>query len=276
MTTETILVVGATGKTGRRVSRRLHELGLPVRAGSRGAQPPFDWDDTHTWGPALTGVGAAYITYFPDIAFPGATEAVASFCKVALDHDVRRLVLLSGRGEHHAQQAEAALQGSGADWTVVRASMFQQAFSEGHLLDAVLAGEIALPAGDVTEPFISADDIAEVAVAALSEEGHVGEVYEVTGPRLIGFAEAAAEIAAATGRDIRYLPVTMAEYRAYAEQDPDLTPEFIDMLVGLMDEILDGHNAYLTDGVQRALGRAPTDFSDFVKDAAATGVWDVR
>lgn len=276
MTTDTILVVGATGKTGRRVTRQLHELGLPVRAGSRGAQPPFDWDDTETWGPALTGVSAAYVTYSPDLAFPGATEAIANFCKVALEADVRRLVLLSGRGERHAQQAEAALRDSGADWTVVRASMFQQAFSEGHMLDAVLAGEIAMPAGDISEPFVSADDIAEVVVAALSEEGHVGEVYEVTGPRLLSFADAAAEISAATGREIRYLPVTMPDYRAYAEQDPELTPEFIDMLVGLMDEILDGHNAYLTDGVQRALGRPPTDFSDFAKDAAASGAWDVR
>ena len=104
-------------------------------------------------------------------------------------------MLLSGRGEEEAQRAEAELRASGADWTIVRCSWFSQNFSEDHLREPVLAGEVALPVGDVPEPFVDADDIADVAVAALTEDGHAGELYELTGPRLLTFADAVGEIA---------------------------------------------------------------------------------
>ena len=170
-TTKATLVLGGTGKTGRRVAKRLRARGLPVRIGSRSAEPRFDWNDAATWASVLQGVGAVYITYQPDLAVPGAVEAVWSFTKAALEAGVRRMVLLSGRGEEEAQRAEQALQDTGAEWTIVRATWFAQNFSEGFLLDAVLAGEVALPAGDVGEPFVDVDDIADVAVAALRKPG---------------------------------------------------------------------------------------------------------
>ena len=188
----------------------------------------------------------------------------------------RRLVLVSGRGEREAQRSERVLEqaADGAEWTVVRASWFNQNFNEGYLLDPVLSGEVALPAGDVPEPFVDADDIADVAVLALTEDGHSGEVYEVTGPRLLTFAEAVDEIARATGRDLRYTRIAVDELAAgLAEaQVPD---DYIGLLRYIFGEVLDGRNAEVTDGVQRALGREPRDFADFVRDAAATGVWDV-
>jgi uncharacterized protein YbjT (DUF2867 family) len=94
-----ILVLGANGKTRRRVAERLRERGLPVRPGSRSGDPPFDWERPETWGPALEGVGAAYVSYVPDLAAPGAVEAVGSFAEQAVRRDVHRLVLLAGRGE---------------------------------------------------------------------------------------------------------------------------------------------------------------------------------
>ncbi|MGF6229291.1 uncharacterized protein YbjT (DUF2867 family) [Inquilinus ginsengisoli] len=267
-----VLVVGGTGKTGRRVAERLAARGIPVRIGSRSATPAFDWEDPSGWAAALDGAGAAYITYYPDLAAPGAPEAVRALVDQALKQGVRRLVLLSGRGEEEAQQAEQVLQGSGADWTVVRASWFSQNFSESMLLEGVLAGEISLPAGDVGEPFIDADDIADVVVAALTEEGHVGQLYEVTGPRLLTFADATAEIARSTGRPVRYTRVPAEEFAAMlAEQD---TPaDFVELLLYLFTTVLDGRNASLADGVQRALGRAPKDFADYARDAAASGAW---
>jgi uncharacterized protein YbjT (DUF2867 family) len=66
----TTLVLGGTGKLGRRVARRLRAPGLPVRIGSRSGEPPFDWDDHGTWAPALWGVTAVYLTYHPDLASP--------------------------------------------------------------------------------------------------------------------------------------------------------------------------------------------------------------
>jgi len=203
------LVIGGTGKTGRRIVTRLRERGLPVRSASRSSEPPFDWEDQATWGPALRGASSAYVSFFPDLAVPGAPEAIAALAGEALSAGVKRLVLLSGRGEEEAQRAEQALQASGADWTIVRCSWFAQNFSEDYLLEAVLAGEIALPVTDMPEPFVDADDIADVAVAALIEDGHSGQVYELTGPRLLTFAEAVQEIGRATGRDLRFIPVAI-------------------------------------------------------------------
>jgi uncharacterized protein YbjT (DUF2867 family) len=267
-----ILVLGGTGKTGSRIVERLTARGIPTRLGSRSATPPFDWENQSTWAPALEGVGAAYISYFPDIAIPGAPEAVHAFAETALTCGVRRLVLLSGRGEEEAQRAERMVQDTGADVTVVRCAWFMQNFSESFLLDGVLAGEVALPASDQVEPFIDVDDIADVAVAALTDDRHIGEVYELTSPRLMTFPQAVTEIAQAAGRDIRYEPVSVDEYAAGAAEH-GVPPEFVGFLTYLFSDVL-GNNAYLTDDVQRAIGRPPRDFNDYARDTAATGVWN--
>lgn len=276
--TRTTLVVGGTGKTGRRVVGRLRERGLPVRVGSRSGEVPFDWESQDTWAPALQGVGAAYVTYYPDLAVPGAADAIGSFAGLAVRSGVGRLVLLTGRGEEEAQRAEQVLEEAcvspDCEWTVVRASWFAQNFSESFFLEPVLNGEVALPAGDVPEPFVDAEDIADVAVAALTEDGHSGRVYEVTGPRLLTFAQAIEEIGRASGREVNYVQISMGEFSSsLAEQG---VPEDVAGLLGyLFSEVLDGRNAYVTDGVSRALGREPRDFAEFAQEAAATGVWNV-
>jgi uncharacterized protein YbjT (DUF2867 family) len=239
--------------------------------GSRSAEPPFDWDDRATWEPALRGSSAAYISYYPDLAVPGAPEAIAELAKVAIESGVRRLVLLSGRGEEEAQRAERALQDSGAEWTIVRCAWFDQNFSESYFLDPLLAGELALPADGALEPFVDADDIADVAVAALTEDGHTGQLYELTGPRLLTFADAVAEIARASGRELRYQPISMADFESGLRAD-GVPADVVGLLRYLFTEV-HGHNATLADGVRRALGRAPRDFADFARDAAAGGVW---
>jgi uncharacterized protein YbjT (DUF2867 family) len=266
------LVAGGTGKTGRRVAERLRARDLAVRIGSRAADPSFDWDRRDTWEAALRGVDAAYVSYAPDLAFPGAADRVAAFTRMAVDAGVRRLVLLSGRNEDGAQRAERAVERSGVDWTIVRASMFSQNFSEGFLIESVLHGELAFPAGNVAEPFVDTDDIADIAVAALTDDRHVGQRYEVTGPRLLTFADAAAEIGEATGRDVRYVPITSEAFAAALVHE-GLPFDFVTDLTALFSAILDGRNASLTDGVQRALGRAPRDFRKYAADAAASGVW---
>jgi uncharacterized protein YbjT (DUF2867 family) len=273
----TTLVLGGNGKTGRRVAKRLAVRGLPVRVGSRSGEPPFDWEDEATWELALRDVESVYVSYYPDLAIPGAPEAVRAFAELAVQNGVRRLVLLSGRGEEEAQRAEQALQEvageTGVDWTIVRCAWFMQNFDENYLLEPILAGEVAIPSGNVPEPFVDADDIADVAVAALTEDGHAGQLYELTGPRLLTMEEAIGEISYATGREIRFVPVSLEEYEAVLAE-ADVPPEFLSFLTYLFGEVLDGRNASLTDGVRRALGRDPKDFSDYARDAAATGVWD--
>src|SRR5262249_27513331 len=190
MSDHPILIIGGNGKTGGRVNARLQSRGIATRPVSRSTAIPFDWNRPETWAAALDGVSKAYITYHPDIAVEGAAEAIATLGHLAKAKGLQQVVLLSGRGEPRAQRAEAALQASGVNCTIVRASWFNQNFSEGYLIDGVRAGDIMLPAGPVPEPFVDADDIADVAVAALTDERHVHRLYELTGPRALTFAEA--------------------------------------------------------------------------------------
>lgn len=266
------LVLGGTGKTGRRVVERLEALDVPVRMGSRSASPAFDWADEATWAPVLRGVEKVYLSYYPDLAAPGAPEAIAAFTAKAAAAGVRRVVLLSGRGEPEARECERIVEGSGLEWTVVRASWFAQNFSEDYLLDPVRAGEVVLPAGAVPEPFVDAGDIADVAVAALTREGHAGEVYEVTGPRALTFAEAVAEIGRAAGREIAFVPVSADDYAA-ALKEHGLPDDVIGFLAYLFTTVLDGRNAAPADGVRRALGREPRDFAAYARETADSGIW---
>jgi uncharacterized protein YbjT (DUF2867 family) len=268
----TTLVLGGTGKTGRRIVDRLTARRVPVRVGSRSGTVRFDWSDRATWSAVLADVDAVYLSYAPDLAVPGAIDDIQAFTDLAVSAGVQRLVLLSGRGEDEAQSCEKVVQESGVDWTIIRASWFNQNFSENYLLEPVLAGEVILPAAEVAEPFVDADDIADVAVAALTEAGHTGQVYEVTGPRLLTFADAVAEIAAATGRPIRFTPTNAADY-ATALTDHGVPADVVTLLTYLFTTVLDGRNAHLADGVQRALGRPPRDFTDYCRDVAATGGW---
>jgi len=275
MTRRTTLVLGGTGKTGRRVAERLRARNLPVRIGSRSGAPPFDWEKPDTWPAALHGVDAVYISYYPDVAAPGAANVIQAITDLAVRSGVGRLLLLSGRGEREAQHCEQIVRESGAEWTVLRASWFSQNFSENFFLEPVLAGEVALPAGNVGEPFVDADDIADVAAAALTEEGHAGQTYELTGPRLWTFAEAVREIARVTHRDLRFVDVPVEDY-TLALESAGLPPPLVSLITYLFTEVLDGRNAWVGDGVRRALGRDPRDFSDYARRTAATGTWDVH
>ena len=269
-----VLVLGGTGKTGRRIAAGLKAKGIPVRIGSRSATPSFDWNNDATWDACLHDVEAAYITYAPDLAMPGATDAIQAFVDRARQRGVQRLVLLSGRGEAEAQACERIVQESGLAWTIIRASWFFQNFSEGAFVDMVQAGQITLSAGDIPEPFVDVDDIAEVAVAAFTEPGHAGEVYEVTGPRMMTFTEVAAELSKAIGHRIDYVQVPHEAFVA-GVQASGAPKEVVWMLDYLFTTVLDGRNAHLTDGIQRALGRPPKDFADYAREVAASGVWQV-
>ncbi len=266
------LVLGGTGKTGRRVAERLQAGGIKTRIASRSASPSFNWHDSGNWSSVLDGVTSAYISYAPDLAIPGATDAIRRFVDLAVSHGVRRLVLLSGRGEQEAQACEQIIQASDVEWTIIRSSWFMQNFSEGEFLSMVQDGVITLPAADIPEPFIDVNDIAEVAVAALTEEGHAYEVYEVTGPRLMTFTDIAREISQASGREVNFQQIPSEDFN-HAITSSGAPAEISWLLNYLFETVLDGRNASLCDGVQRALGRKPSDFSDFAQRIANRGIW---
>lgn len=267
------LVIGATGKTGRRVAEKLRQKGLSVRAVSRSTEIPFDWNSQSTWAAALDGIDSAYVTYQPDIALPGAVDVIRAFLAAAKTAGVKHVVLLSGRGEEEAEAAERVLQASGLDWTVLRASWFMQNFSENYMRDELLSGSLTLPVGPTKEPFIDADDIADVAVAALTEAGHRNQLYELTGPELFSFNEAVSEIAGATGRALSFHPVSFADYEA-ALREQALPEDVITLLRYLFTELFDGRNANVAHGVEEALGRKPRRFADFARKAAVEGIWE--
>ncbi len=268
------LVLGGTGKTGRRVVTRLRERGVATRVASRAATPAFDWAKPESWAAVLADVTHVYISFAPDLAVPGATAKIQAFVNQAVSEGVQKLVLLSGRGEEEAQACERIVQASSVDWTVVRASWFMQNFSEGEFLSMIQQGAITLPAADIPEPFIDVNDIADVAVAALTEAGHEFEIYEVTGPRLLSFAELAAELTNIIGRPVQFQQIPKEAFaQAVAESG---APDDVAWLLNyLFDTVLDGRNAHLADGVQRALGREPAEFTAFATRIAARGVWQL-
>ncbi|MFD7547688.1 SDR family oxidoreductase [Streptomyces sp. NPDC059816] len=279
MSEQTTLVTGATGKSGRRVVNQLRAAGVPVRAAARHGEHPFDWTDRTTWDRALEGVRSVYL-----VPLDG-TTLVRPFVEAAVRHGVRRVVLASGRGiddPHYAKDdsgilegmldGERAVQESGLEWTISRPGWFAQNFSEGFFADAVRTGELRLPAGDGAASFVDAEDIAAVAVAALTGDGHAGQVYELSGPRALTLTEVAATISGATGREIRYVPLSVEEHVAELVRE-GWSPADAAGFAEIVGPIRRGTDAYLSDGVQRALGRPPRTFAAFADATAAAGGW---
>jgi len=259
-----VVLVGGKGKTGRRIAHRLRAMDIPVRAVSTSTEEPFDWNDDATWAPALSGGSSLYLTYHPDLAVAGAADRIRRLCRVAVDGGIRKIVLLAGRGEPQVHPAEDAVRESGAAWTILECAFFMQNFTEGVLVPQ--GDTIVFPAGDVREPFIDCDDIADVAVAALIDDVHVGKTYELTGPRLMTFGEGTAELASASGRPLRYVPVTFEQY-AHGLSEYFAAP-VVEFFVDLFRFLLDGHNANITRDVERVLGRPARDFRNFAQSGA--------
>lgn len=274
MKTNKILVIGGNGKTGRRVVQLLKENeNVAIRIGSRSAEIPFDWEKPETWKNALNEIESVYITFQPDLAIPTAPETIKNFTLLATKLGVTKMVLLSGRGEKEAQICEEIVKAAAQKWTMIRASWFNQNFSESFFLDPILAGFVALPQADVLEPFIDADDIAEVVAKSLLDEEHNGKTYELTGPELLSFRSAVKEIAKITERNITFQSLELQEYinmlREY--QVPE---EEIWLINYLFSEVMDGRNSSTTNDLEKVLGRKATNFSAYVQKTAQTGIWN--
>ncbi len=270
-----ILVIGGTGKTGRKVVERLQKLDQNVRVGSRNATPAFDWKNHSTWSRAMEGIDKMYVTFQPDLAVPGALDAIEALTKQARESGVKKIVLLSGKGEKEAELCEQVVINSGIDHTIVRASWFNQNFSESFFLDPILAGHVALPKAEVEVPYVDTDDIADVVVEALVDDKHNGHIYALTGPKLLTFGDVVNEIAIATGREIQFTLITLSAYSKMLEE-ANVPADYIWLINYLFTEVLDAKgNNVVTKDIEKVLGRKPKDFSAYVHETAATGVWNV-
>jgi uncharacterized protein YbjT (DUF2867 family) len=273
---ENILVIGGTGKTGRKVASKLIESGHRVRIGSRSASPSFDWSNPETWTEAMQGMDKVYIAFQPDLAVPGALEAIEELTKQAKRCGIKKVVLLSGKGEREAELCEQVVIHSGLNYTIVRASWFNQNFSESFFLEPILEGFVALPQADVKVPYVDTDDIAEVAVAALLNDEHNGKTYQLTGPRLLTFKEVIKEISEVVQRDIAFTPIALPAYVNVMKQQ-GVPTDFIWLIEYLFSEVLgNSSNSEITNDIEIVLGRQPKDFLDYVKETATTGVWNPK
>jgi uncharacterized protein YbjT (DUF2867 family) len=273
---ENILVIGGTGKTGRKVVEKLTKLGHNVRIGSRAAQPSFDWGNSRNWSNSLQGMNKIYITFQPDLAVPGALEAIEELTRHAKKCDVKKLVLLSGKGEREAELCEQVVIHSGLEYTIVRASWFNQNFSESFFLEPIVEGFVALPQAEAEVPYVDTDDIADVAVEALINDKHNDKIYELTGPRLLTFKDVVHEISLVTKRDITFTQISLSAY-VNAMKQQGVPADFVWLVEYLFSEVLTNpKNAQITNDIQNVLGRKPKDISAYIKETAATGVWESK
>lgn len=272
MNNSPILIIGKTAKTGWRVEQRLRALGYNTRAVSRSSSPAFDWGDELTWSAAMQGASSAYVSFYPDLAIPSAEDTLRRFIEAAKSAGLKHMVLLSGRGEQGAQRCENILKESGLDWNVVRASWFMQNFSEGFMIGGILSGELMLPAADIAEPFIDVDDIADVAVAALTRDELRNRLFEVSGPRALTFAQCAAELSAALGYQVNYTSIDIDDFLS-ALADEGLDDDMQWLMRELFTVVFDGRNSIPANGVEEALGRPATDFKDYIAKGLASRAW---
>lgn len=269
-----ILVIGGTGKTGSRVVENLTKLGHDVTIGSRNGSPTFDWEDPNTYEPALKGMDRAYIVYYPDLAVPGARDAISKLTEAALKQGLEKVVLLSGKGETEAEACEEIVAHSGLNYTLVRASWFNQNFSEGAFRDFILAGNVALPMPEAEVPFVDVNDIADVVTKVLLDDSYNGQTITVTGPRKMTFREVVATMANAAGRDIHYQPISIEEFKA-GMKEAGLPDAYVWLFGYLFKEVLGNpENQDISTDVEKVLGRKAIDFKDFATKTAASGVWN--
>jgi uncharacterized protein YbjT (DUF2867 family) len=271
-TTDQVLVLGATGKTGSRVAGRLSMHGASVRTAARsGADVHFDWDNQATWEEALRGATGLYlVSPILRIDFAG---LVGQFLDQAEQAGVRHVTYLSAYGMEFAP-AEVALRAVELDLaargsltsTVIRPTWFMEDFSETFLQP--VNDEIVVPAGDGTEAFVSAEDIAAVAAVTLTEpEKHAGHAYAPTGPQALTMAEAAAMISAAAGRTITYRDADREQWIA-AMISTGVPAEYAQVLRPLTATLASGNGARPNSDVLDVTGTAPVTFAEFAAKTA--------
>ncbi|MFG2928258.1 NAD(P)H-binding protein [Streptomyces achromogenes] len=279
-TSGTILVIGATGTTGGRTAARLTAAGHRVRAASRratpvpGAQPVrFDWYDPGTFGGALDGADRVYLV--PPLGDPDPAAVMLPFLRQARAAGVRRAVLLGssaipadgpGVGAVHRALPELFDQ-----WAVLRPSWFMQNFTGTHMHARSIRehGVILTAAGSGRVGFVDADDIAAVAVHALTDDRAPGTDLVLTGPQALGYDDIAAIVTEVTGRPVTHQPLTYERMRDRLAGQLPL--EFAKMLAGMDRAIAEGAEDRTTDTVQRLTGRPPHSFREVAERELTRG-----
>lgn len=269
------LIIGSSGKTGSRILSKLNQAGYPVRLGSRKAEPTFDWEKPEGWEDVLQGINQVYISFQPDLAVPSSLEAIKTLVQVCRSNQVKRLVLLSGRGEPEARACEQIVQNSGLEWTILRSSWFLQNFSEGMFLEQILEGRVLFPKVAAKEPFVDLDDLCELAFASLVTDKHKNKLYELTGPELFSFKDVFETIAEVTNQPISFEELPLDDYLVTLKSF-GLPEDVLWLISYLFRTVLDGRNESVVNDLELALGRKPKDFQTYAKETAKSGIWKIQ
>ncbi|EMJ90210.1 SDR family oxidoreductase [Leptospira meyeri] len=269
------LIIGSSGKTGSRILSKLKQANYPVRLGSRKAEPSFDWENPEGWEKALKGINQVYISYQPDLAVPSSLKAIQSLVQVCQKNEVKRLVLLSGRGEPEARACEQIVQNSGLEWTILRSSWFLQNFSEGMFLDSTLEGKVLFPRVAAKEPFVDLDDLCDLAFDSLVTDKHKNKLYELTGPELVSFKDVFQTIAKTTNQSILFEELPLDDYLVTLKEF-GLPDDVLWLIDYLFRTVLDGRNESVSNDLELALGRKPKDFQTYAKETAKSGIWKIQ
>ena len=276
MKAENILVIGGTGKTGRRVAKNLKKTGHNVRVVGRKTSPAFNWENKETYDAALKDMDRAYIVYYPDLAVPGSRDSITTLTEKALKAGLEKVVLLSGKGETEAEACEAIVANSGLNYTLVRASWFNQNFSEGAFLDFVANGVVALPMPEAEIPFVDADDIADVVSKVIVDDTYNGQTITVTGPQKRTFKEVVEIMAEASQKHIQFVSISIEEFKD-GMRKAGLPDSYVWLFGYLFQEVLGNpENQEVSNDIARVLGRPAKDFETYAKQTAETGIWNVE
>lgn len=275
-----VLVLGGTGKTGGPLVRRLTEEGHGVKCASRSGAAPggaegcrFDWYAAESHGAALDGVGSIYL--IAPLGAPDPLQVMQPFIETAIARGVGRFVLLSSslleEGGPAMGMVHAFLRQCAPQWAVLRPSWFMQNFViDPHLTSICSEGAIYSATDDGLVPFIDAEDIAEVALHALTDARPTANDLLITGPQAISYDQVAATIGGVVGRPVRHVRLT-AEQLAKRFEDAGIPAEYATMLAGLDRAIAAGAEARTTDIVEKVTGHPPASFESFAQ--AHAGQW---
>ena len=280
-----ILVTGATGNVGSEVFKQLVMQAEPVVAGVRdvekakrhfaklpagaGEYREFDFNEPATWPAALAGVDKMFLVIPPGTTNPVQVEL---FFKTALQAGVKQLVFNSGRttGDLPGEPlnvTEGLIKNSGMGWTILRPGWFMQNFLNWVGFTIPTEDAFYLPASDSRTAFVDVRDIGAVAAKVLTEDGHYGQVYELTSPEALTHFEVAQKISAAAGRTIRYVHLNDEEF-AKAMVERGWSQASAEHAVFLYRIVRMGKEAAVSDDIEKVLGRQGNDFERFAKDHA--------
>jgi uncharacterized protein YbjT (DUF2867 family) len=266
----TTFVTGSSGIVGRRVVAELHRRGLAARPASRSADPPFELTDPTTWEACLSGVGRLVLIS------PEGVPVHPDFLAVAAASGVERVSLLSDKGAdvmrvERLLAAEQLVKDGGLPWSIVRPDWFDQDFDESFFQPGIMAGEVAVPIGEVRQGFIDAHDIAAVLVETLLGADHLGKTYVLTGPEALSFPAALEIIGRVSGRGVRFSGDADTYRRGQLGLGVD--PGQVQRELDNFERLAALGDAVPTGDVERVLGRPATSFETYATRAAAGGAW---